>query len=60
MSILHRFCNVVPDPLGRASRLGELGAGGDVVVTAAVAASAAQPVLPLADHGVRLSATARW
>ena len=41
------------------SRLGVLGAGGGVIVPAAVAASPAQPVLPLADHGVRLSATAR-
>ena len=41
-------------------RLGELGAGGDVVVPAAVAASPAQPVPPLADHGVWPSAKARW
>ena len=45
---------------GHASRLGGPGAGGDVVVPAAVAASPAQAVLPLAGHGVRLSARARW
>ena len=33
---------------------------GDVVVPAAVTASPAQPVPTLADHGVRLRATARW
>ena len=41
---------------GHASRLGELGAGGDVAVPVAVAASPALSVLPSADHGVRLMA----
>ena len=45
---------------GHASRLGGLGAGGDGVVPAAVAASSARPLLPLAGHRVRLSATVRW
>ena len=45
---------------GLACRLGELRAGGDVVIPATVAANPAQPVVPPADHGVWLSATARW